>query len=147
MVAKAAIQDPNLSLKATGLLAMLLSFPDTWQIHVSDLAKRKADGVFAIRAGLRELQQAGYVEKNTFRDDKGRFIRHEFLVHEYPLCSFPQVDNHTLLNTKRINKAASQNDGIPWQSNQVNLKSSYDAAMGLPVKEDSVRTVYRLDNN
>ena len=83
-IARSAIQDGFLSWKATGLLTYLLSLPDDWQIYLSDLVKRKTDGMSATRSALKELREAGYIELISTRDDKGQFIKHEHFVHEEP---------------------------------------------------------------
>ena len=68
-IAKTAVQDKQLSWKATGLLAYILSLPDDWQIYAVDLASRKADGISATRAALNELHAAGYIELISTRND------------------------------------------------------------------------------
>jgi hypothetical protein len=70
----APVQDPCLSWAAKGLLAYLLSLPETWDVHLRDLFTRSADGRRATQAAMNELIVAGYVVKdqgeNKRRDTK-----------------------------------------------------------------------------
>ena len=55
-------------MKATGLLALLLSFPDDWSIDHRDLARRKTDGFDSVRRCLRELEACGYLKRERIQD-------------------------------------------------------------------------------
>jgi len=91
-IAKTAVQDKRLTWKATGLLAYILSLPDDWQIYAVDLARRKADGISATRSALKELATAGYIELISSRNEKGKYIKHEHLVHENPLTTIQKTE-------------------------------------------------------
>ena len=69
---KTGLEDPNLSFKAKGLLAYLLSKPDNWYCHSKHLAKVGQDGISAVKSGLKELREQGYLEKRKIRDKKGK---------------------------------------------------------------------------
>lgn len=68
-----SVRDPNLSLKATGLLAFLLSFPDNMTFTRETIAKMKPDGVASIRSGLKELAREGYLTYSREQDKHGRW--------------------------------------------------------------------------
>ena len=68
-----ALEDRRLSWKARGLLAYLLSRPDNWQTNSSSLAKIAPDGRDAIRTGLAELVDAGYLVRSKAQDTAGRW--------------------------------------------------------------------------
>lgn len=48
-------------MKAKGLLLVILSNAPEWRVYPDELAKRSSDGLAAIRTGLKELENAGYV--------------------------------------------------------------------------------------
>mgnify|MGYP000069648432 CR=1 FL=1 len=50
------LRNANLSLKAKGLLSMMLSLPEDWNYTTRGLAKICKEGVDAIGAALRELE-------------------------------------------------------------------------------------------
>ena len=55
------LKDTALSLKAKGLLSMMLSLPDEWNYTTRGLAAICKEGVDAIGGALRELEKAGYI--------------------------------------------------------------------------------------
>ena len=79
--------DPNLSWKAKGILSYLLSKPDNWVISVSDLVKRSKDGRDAVYAGLKQLQDAGYITREVIRSINGRIESWEYTIFETPQTS------------------------------------------------------------
>lgn len=70
----AVIRDRRLSFKAIGLMAHIMSLPDGWRINSDRLAMAGPDGRDAIRAGLRELEAAGYLVRRRHRTPDGRFV-------------------------------------------------------------------------
>lgn len=80
IIANAALRNPNLSLKAKGLLALMLSFPDDWQYHMSHIEQQSTDGRDSLRSGLRELLNAGYLERTRVRDGDGKLGGYEYCV-------------------------------------------------------------------
>jgi hypothetical protein len=59
----APVQDPGLSWSAKGLLAYLLSLPETWEVHLTDLFRRSVNGKDSTMSAMDELIQAGHVVK------------------------------------------------------------------------------------
>lgn len=80
------IRDRRISWKALGILVFILSLPDNWRLRLSHLSKEKAvgSGRDATRAGLQELQQAGYLYIQRERGECGKFIRTTWLVTDRP---------------------------------------------------------------
>ena len=66
------LRNHELSLKAKGLLSMMLSLPDDWNYTTRGLAKICKEGVDAIGNALRELETAGYIVRHQLRDRQGR---------------------------------------------------------------------------
>ena len=67
------LRDSNLSLKAKGLLSMMLSMSKDWDYSISGLEKISQEGKYAIRTTLDELKKAEYVQIKQYRDEKGYF--------------------------------------------------------------------------
>jgi hypothetical protein len=68
------LRDHRLSLKARGLLALLLSYPDNWRASSEHLARICPDGRDSIRSAMRELEGAGYLRRRRHQDPStGRF--------------------------------------------------------------------------
>mgnify|MGYP002509828553 CR=1 FL=1 len=66
------LKDMNLSLKAKGLLSMMLSLPETWNYTTRGLAAICKEGVDAIGSAVRELEGAGYIVRRLLRGEGGR---------------------------------------------------------------------------
>ena len=55
------LRNRSLSLKAKGLLSLMLSLPEDWDYTTKGLARICRDGVDSICATVRELEDAGYI--------------------------------------------------------------------------------------
>ena len=90
------LRNEKLSLKAKGLLSMMLSLPDDWNYTTRGLAKICKEGVDAIGAALRELESAGYIVRHQLRDRYGRISDTEYVIYEQPQ---PRKSNATQPDT------------------------------------------------
>lgn len=66
------LADEQISLKAKGLLAILLCLPDEADKSVTALQEYCTDGPARIKASLIELEKFGYIVRSRFRDESGR---------------------------------------------------------------------------
>ena len=87
------LRNVNLSLKAKGLLSMMLSLPEDWNYTTRGLAKICKEGVDAIGAALRELEAAGYIVRHKLRDRQGRISDTEYVIYEQPQLRKPDTDS------------------------------------------------------
>ena len=78
------LKDRELSLKAKGLLSMILSLPDEWNYTLRGLAAISKEGVDAIGSAVRELEKAGYIIRRQLRGEKGRISDTEYTIYEQP---------------------------------------------------------------
>ena len=78
------LKNPRLSLKAKGLLSMMLSFPDEWNYSERGLAAICKEGVDAIHSAIKELEKAGYMERHQLRGQGGRIVDTEYVIYETP---------------------------------------------------------------
>ena len=93
IITNAVLRDTNLSLKAKGLLSMMLSLPEDWNYTTRGLAKICKEGVDAIGAALRELEAAGYIVRHKLRDRQGRISDTEYVIYEQPQLRKPDTDS------------------------------------------------------
>ena len=84
------LRNHDLSLKAKGLLSMMLSLPDDWNYTTRGLAKICKEGVDAIGNALRELETAGYIVRHQLRDQQGRISDTEYVIYEQPQLPQPR---------------------------------------------------------
>ncbi len=102
------LRDERLSFKARGILAMILSNSDTWEVYHGWLEERGTEGREAIRSGVQELERFGYVTYAEIRRG-GQFISRMWVWHERPVSEDKRTD--------RTNWKAPQDgkpsDGLP----------------------------------
>ena len=120
------LNDKELSLKAKGLLSLMLSLPDNWDYTTRGLAAICKEGVDGIRATVRELEDAGYIIRCRVRDKSGLMHGMEYTVFEQPqkpepekpvqakpVQAEPAQENPAQLNTKETNKENSKYESNP----------------------------------
>ena len=78
------LKDIRLSLKAKGLMSVMLSLPDDWDYTLRGLACICKEGVDAIREAIRELERAGYILRSRERNEKGQMKNTEYVIYEEP---------------------------------------------------------------
>ena len=61
------LRNRELSLKAKGLLSQMLSLPEEWDYSLEGLSRINREGVDAIRTGICELEEHGYLERRPGR--------------------------------------------------------------------------------
>ena len=84
------LNNKALSLKAKGLLSLMLSLPDSWDYTTRGLASICKEGVDGICATVRELEAAGYIVRRRIRDASGKVRGMEYMVFEQPQKPEPE---------------------------------------------------------
>ena len=77
------LEDKNISLKAKGLLTLMLSLPDNWKFNVNGLCLLCKESKNAVNSAIKELKDNKYLEVEKTYDESGRFI-YEYIIYEYP---------------------------------------------------------------
>ena len=78
------LRDMSLSLKAKGLLSLMLSLPEEWDYTMKGLARICKDGVDSISGGIRELEARGYLIRERVRGANGQLGSIEYTILEQP---------------------------------------------------------------
>ena len=79
------LRDITLSLKAKGLLSLMLSLPEDWDYTTKGLACICKDGVDSICSTVKELEKAGYVQRRRLRNELGHLTEIEYTILEKPV--------------------------------------------------------------
>ncbi len=112
-------REREMSLKAKGLLSLMLSLPDDWKYTVDGLVSICKENQTAINAALNELKTFGYLEVHKVRDpESGRFT-YIYDVYEKPRKvneDSPEGENPALekpaLEKPDMEKPALENMGL-----------------------------------
>lgn len=95
------LEDKRLSLKAVGLLCFMLRQKNDWTFSLEWLAKQHKDGVDSVSSGIRELEKAGYIQRQRLHKPDGTFGETAYIVHERPQTA-PTPENPVLVNPAPI---------------------------------------------
>lgn len=115
-------KNKNLSLKAKGLLSLMLSLPENWDYSLSGLVKICIEGKEAINKALNELEQQGYLTRRQIRAERGRFSRTEYIIREIPVS--PCAENRVTVEMQ--SPPAAPHTDSPCTENPSTVKPDTD---------------------
>lgn len=92
------LRNTALSLKAKGLLSLMLSLLEDWDYTTKGLARICKDGVDSICATIKELEEQGYIIRERIRNPKGQLTTIEYTILEQPKPPLPKRENPVLDN-------------------------------------------------
>ena len=78
----ATLREKGLSLRARGLLAYMLSFPDEWAFSVNSLSENCGETRYAILASIAELRREGFLRISQSHTSDGKFNEVTYFVFE-----------------------------------------------------------------
>ena len=136
------LRNTELSLKAKGLLSLMLSLPEGWDYTMKGLAHICKDGVDSISAGVRELEAHGYLIRERVRNANGQLGSIEYTILEQPRP--PQPKQPEPIQEKPIRENPIQVDptleapiqGNPAQLNK-DISSNYQQKKDLSITDES----------
>ena len=120
-------KERGMSLKAKGLLSLMLSLPDTWQYSISGLTKLSKDGKDSVMSALSELEEFGYLTRERVVNDKGQFSGVQYDIFEQPQPKEPVAGNQ---NSAKSHEDKSNSEEPPQlntyksSTNESNIKVS-----------------------
>ena len=91
-------KEKKMSLKAKGLLSLMLSLPDDWNYSVSGLVKLSKDGKDGVMSALQELEKFGYLSRSQMFNAKGQFSGIEYNIYEQPQQENPIAEKQDAAN-------------------------------------------------
>lgn len=134
------LRDINLSLKAKGLLSLMLSLPENWDYSAKGLATLCHEGRDSVESGLKELEREGYLLRRRIRSPNGCFSHIQYDIYEESFVKdgaaaqpkreksnrdsskqvAPVLKNHTqqnteIQNTEELKEKEEQNDAHHWR--------------------------------
>ena len=93
------LRDKELSLKAKGLLATILSLPENWDFSIKGICATIKEGTTAVYSAIDELKERGYCKVVTNRNEKGMIVGNDYTFYEDPSMENLNVGNQTQINT------------------------------------------------
>ena len=131
------LRDMSLSLKAKGLLSLMLSLPENWDYTMKGLARICKDGIDSISGGIRELEEHGYLIRERVRGANGQLGSIEYTILEQPKAPSPTQEKPIRENPVQANPMLD----APIQENPAQLNkeesSNYPSKTDLSITEES----------
>ena len=131
------LRDMSLSLKAKGLLSLMLSLPENWDYTMKGLARICKDGIDSISGGIRELEAHGYLIRARVRGANGQLGSIEYTILEQPKALSPTQEKPIRENPVQVNPMLD----APIQENPAQLNkeesSNYPSKTDLSITQES----------
>ena len=161
------LRNTKLSLKAKGLLSLMLSLPEDWDYTTKGLAKICKDGVDSICSTVNELEEHGYVIRERIRNAKGQLTDIQYTILEQPkppqpgqenpkqenpvlgnpVLGSPEQEEPEQGNTTQLNTKKSSNQGLNTDLANTEVSNPYEdktqAADGMGTDMRSAREIYQ----
>jgi hypothetical protein len=127
-------KERKMSLKAKGLLSLMLSLPDSWEYNISGLVKLSKDGKDSVMSALAELEKFGYLRRERTKDENGKYSGIVYHIYEVPQTEKPiaekpnaeeqntekqNTEKPTQLSTKVINHLENKNTNKEREINEL----------------------------
>lgn len=95
VMSNAHLRDMNLSLKAKGLLSVMLSLPDNWNYSIAGLCSICKENETAIKSTIKELKEKCYVVVDKKFPNQTESKKYEYV---YNIFEEPQAENQAIEN-------------------------------------------------
>ena len=140
-------REKDMSLKAKGLLSLMLSLPEDWDYSVDGLVKLSKDGKDSVISAIAELEQFGYLVRSQAKGQDGKFAGYDYDVYEQPYTKKPFTENPSTvkpmtenpqqLNTKSLNTKSDINITNKKLNINVQIEQEFEEVWKIyPRKED-----------
>lgn len=142
IMSNAHFKERGMSLKAKGLLSLMLSLPDTWNYNISGLVTLSKDGKDSVMSALAELESFGYLRRTRLTNDKGQFSGVQYDIFEQPQKEIPISENP---KQELENSENPSSDGPPLlNTNPINhLKDKVFELLSTKEKDVELLALYR----
>lgn len=150
------LRNKELSLKAKGLISLMLSLPPDWDYSVAGLVSICKESHTSIRSALKELEEHKYLVRERKNSEKGYFV-YEYTLYEIPEphtvnqhtvekeAEPVQTENRTQLSKEELNtKELSKEEINKEERDKGNIYiEEFENILNEEVAQESLRDLYR----
>ena len=136
------LKEKNMSLKAKGLLSVMLSLPEDWDYSIAGLVAISLENETSIKSALSELKQFGYLEviKLMPNESENGRIDYVYNIYEKPKQEVEkqEVENLPLeiLDVENQGQLNTNNKILNNKSNNMNIISTINNN-GIPIVDQN----------
>jgi len=123
-VPNALLNDPRVSCKSKGLWVYLRSKPSGWVFSSERIASDHADGRDAVRSGLQELEDAGYLRREQARNPDGTIGDMVYTLLDQPSADQPSPENPSPENPSTVYTSSKK------ENSKTTCSESSDSSQG-----------------
>lgn len=134
------IRDDRLSWKARGIFTYLWSMADGWDFRVNEVSRHAKDGRDSLRAGLKELEEYGYLKRHYKQSNGGKLDGYEWILNDTPAAGKSaenSIESNEIPATGKPGVRDNRQPENPPLSN-INLRNTN--LSNIKDKEPSIRT-------
>lgn len=161
-------REKRMSLKAKGLLSLMLSLPDDWDYSINGLCKICIEKESAIKSTLKELMEFGYLVITKLTPDQTASGRIEYKYDIYEVPQLPKegkqevkkqgvenlpvenlplenqsVENPTQLRTKVLRTKESNTNKLTTKEKKKETVSTYDEIINKHFENEEVKNTIK----
>jgi hypothetical protein len=148
-------KEKAMSLKAKGLLSLMLSLPDDWNYSIAGLVSLSKDGKDSVMGALAELEKFGYLNRLRTTNSKGQFSGVEYNIYEEPQKDIPvaekqnedkqnaeeaNAEKQSLLNTNQLKTKFNK---ITKELNTNEIAPEMEVLLFRLVSNDEIKELYK----
>ena len=138
------LRDKNLSLKAKGILSLMLSLPPGWEFSEAGLTAICKEGKDSVHSALKELESCGYIMRERVRNEKGRVTSSRYTVSETPVFEKPVKENPKAANPKAENPQQLNKEIINKDIQNKDVSNTYRIGSYETIGLDEYRAYLKL---
>ena len=132
-------QDKEISLKAKGLLGLMLSLPSNWDYSVNGLIAIVKENKAAVQTALKELEEHKYLKRTRVQDETGRFD-YIYDIYEKPYDKLPCTENR-FTDIQCTEVQCTENQPQINTNKQITNKQNTNEYKEKNIKKESVNSV------
>ena len=140
-------KEKDMSLKAKGLLSLMLSLPDSWDYNISGLVRLSKDGKDSVMSALAELEKFGYLRRERTKGEDGKFSGIVYHIFEEPQRENQVADNQNAEEEKAVKSNAEKSqqsitNSINHLENQLTNKEREINELLSTIEDSELRELY-----
>lgn len=137
-------QDKEISLKAKGLLGLMLSLPSNWDYSVNGLVTIVKENKAAVQSALKELEEHKYLKRTRVQDETGRFD-YIYDIYEKPYDKLPWTENRCTEDQCTENRCTENQPQINTNKQSTNKQNTKELntnnSLGEKGKKETVKSI------